>query len=853
MKSILKFRVAASVALSLFFCADTSAQKNFFTPAHDLDNNFRGKQVLNNFSLSRLDENSFRAYVSNAPLEFKKSTKQVLLEIPLPNGITEVFDVQESPILSDKVAAEHPEIKTYTGKGQEHSNYVIRMSFTSSGFNAIVVGMEGNEVYIEKDENSSAKDAYVTYFGSDAKRSDNSKNAFNKCGAGSLSKYNPIIPTGPLGARTTATGGTLRTFKLAVAATAEFTANKGGTQAAAFNTVVGFVNRLVAVYRSELSISFTLVSGTNLVYTTPGTPYTNSNQTVMLDQNQANTNTVIGNANYDVGHVLSYEGGSGGGLALSPSVCISTDKAQGVSGVGDGSFAAVFDDQLFTHEIGHQFGMSHSYNSSIPVCTTREPSTSVEPGAGTTIMSYGFTCSSGSGNDDYEAPYQPILNFHTVNYKQAADYVATLSCFSSTVTGNIVPVIVTNTTDKTIPKSTPFSLTGTATDANTSNVLSYSWEGTNIGTVVPGTTTLANTARPPFFRSYSPVASSTRTFPRLSAILDGSNYAKGDKLPSIAIVTTHRFTVRDNQDGVTYNEMSVTIDANSGPFLETTNLAGTYASGSTQTITWDVANTTAAPVSAPNVDILLSTDGGLTFPTTLVTATPNDGSQSVTLPFLATTTTSARIKVQASNNIFFDISNSNFTINSGSNPLPLYLVSIQANKQGNNITVSWNTVSEVDLLKYDVEYSADGTRFASIGFVNARNSAAANTYNFLHTKPGAGINYYRLKIVSNNGTIKYSQIVSVKNNSNAVNVTVYPNPVKNGYLGLLFDNLGAETFTIKLYTIVGQRLMEKIINHPGGSSNVKIELNTATIKPGTYQLIVSGTKGSEYKQKLVVQ
>ena len=284
-------------------------------------------------------------------------------------------------------------------------------------------------------------------------------------------------------------------------------------------------------------------------------------------------------------------------------------------------------------------------------------------------MSYGYTCDNATGNDNYETPaYQPFLNFHAVSYSQAAAYISTLTCFSATTLANAVPVIGTFPANTTIPKSTPFELAGTATDADAGDVLSYSWEGTNIGTVVPDATTLANTAMPPFFRSYPPVNSGKRTFPRLSAILDGSNYAKGDKLPSVGIATTHRLTVRDNVGGLTYQTVTVTVDGNSGPFLETTNLSGSYPGNSTQTITWSVNNTTAPPVSCSNVNILLSTDGGLTFPTTLLANTPNNGSASVVLPEVLTST--ARIKVSSSNNVFFDISNANFSITA---PLPAVL------------------------------------------------------------------------------------------------------------------------------------------------------------------------------------
>ncbi|KXK43987.1 MAG: FG-GAP repeat protein [Chlorobi bacterium OLB5] len=103
------------------------------------------------------------------------------------------------------------------------------------------------------------------------------------------------------------------------------------------------------------------------------------------------------------------------------------------------------------------------------------------------------------------------------------------------------------------------------------------------------------------------------------------------------------------------------MTASAGPFLVTypnTNVT----IGGAQTVTWDVSNTNAAPVSCANVKIMLSTDGGNTFPTELLASTENDGSAEVTLPNIENT--QARIKVEAIDNIFFDISNANFTITS---------------------------------------------------------------------------------------------------------------------------------------------------------------------------------------------
>ncbi len=122
-----------------------------------------------------------------------------------------------------------------------------------------------------------------------------------------------------------------------------------------------------------------------------------------------------------------------------------------------------------------------------------------------------------------------------------------------------------------------------------------------------------------------------------------------------------RFTARDLYGGSSSGDTTLLLASNAGPFLVTSpNTAVVYRGGTTQTVTWNPANTNAAPVSAANVKISLSTDGGITYPYVLAASTANDGSEAVALPNVGST--QARIKIEAVDNIFFDLSNTNFTI-----------------------------------------------------------------------------------------------------------------------------------------------------------------------------------------------
>lgn len=621
---------------------------------------------IKDVNVFRIKEKSLENYLSNAPLEFSINPP-IPLTLPLPDGSEETFNMVESPILSPEIALQNPEIKTYTGNGTKDKKRIIRLSITSEGFNAIFLNINGDTVYLEK-YTSDNNNIYASYFTKNIKvTSPINKSCHIEDIVGNNSYKTNLNSDKNYSKNLLTTSGTqLRTFRIAIAATGEFT-TKYGSSTAALATIVAYLNRLNAVYRNELSVAFTLVSGTNLIYTNPSTDPYSGDDISMISQNHINCNTVIGTANYDIGHLLHTDipGSSGSGVASAASICDNSYKGSGISAEGDlNAYAQIFMDQLLFHEIGHQFGMSHSYNSNIPVCTTRAAATSVEPGSGASIMSYGFTC----GTDDYytnqTAPISsgPILQFHKVNFDQAISTIDATSCAVITATGNTPPVI-TMPSSYTVPKSTPFSLTGSATDAD-GDTLSYCWEGGNTGTVAPPTTsTLADTSQPPFFRTYLASTSPTRIYPILSKILNGTNYDIGDKLPSVSVTTSHSLTVRDNRagcGGITNANVDVIVNGLIGPFLETTNLSGSYIGNTSQTITWSVNGTN---IATPNVSILFSSDGGLTFPTTLIASTPNDGSESIILPNI--NTTQARIKVQSVGNIFFDISNTNFSITSG--------------------------------------------------------------------------------------------------------------------------------------------------------------------------------------------
>ncbi|MBL7781861.1 MAG: T9SS type A sorting domain-containing protein [Saprospiraceae bacterium] len=827
MRHVYLLRRLPLLALYTCFGFSSFSQSTFFEILgnESTRSQYSVKSSIQKYTLFRIDEDGLRQYLANAPMQFQSQGEGIPLDIPFPDGRLEKFLIQETPLLAPNVAAEHPEIKTYTGKGVRYKEQTIRFTLTSVGFGGIILQVKGNTVYFESYQRGSGM--YIAYFTSDAYAP--GRAPAYQCGVTGDHDHAKSLHWGepPVEERNN-TGATLRTYELAIAATGEFTQHPlygNGSVSNAYALIVNYANNMAGVYTIEMCVSFVLVSGTEIVYSNAATdPYTNNNQVAMLDENVAVLEAQ--NYNYDIGHVFGYAGGSGGGIASVLAVCDDAIKGSGVSGMGSGSYPQVFNDQLVYHEVGHQFGMSHSYNSSIPVCTTRNPDTSVEPGSGATIMSYGFTCEA----DDYENTYGPILQFHSVNYAEAYAYFTNTSpayggsCPTNTSTGNHLPVLIMPSA-KTIPRRTPFMLTGSATDVD-GDFLTYCWEGTNIGTMTPDNGTLADNTQPPFFRTYDAVESGTRFYPRLEKILDFSYQGTGDKLPSVGVTTTHRLTVRDNNasGGATvYGNVTITVDGNSGPFIVYT-IGNTYAPNASVPIQWDVANTTASPVSCSLVDILLSTDGGYTYPTTLLANTPNDGSQNVTLPNINTTT--ARIMVRGDNNYFFDVTNA-FQIQGA---LPVEWLEFTASLQNKrDALLQWKTATETNNAGFEVEMSSESAdAFKKAGFVGA---SPEHFYQFTIPALEDGEYYFRLKQIDQNGAISYSPIRSLQIGKQQTTLSVFPNPAQNELNVLL--PAGAQT-EVKLEIInqVGQVLRTLVI----GDGRELLPIDIADLPAGVYVL-----------------
>jgi hypothetical protein len=632
-----------------------------------------------NFNLNNFKTNSLQAVANNGLVS------ELSVDFPLYNGLTAPFVFDENLISTEKING----IQTFDAVSKDGKSK-MKLTITPSGMSGIMHTPEG---YFFIEPISTKNNQYRIYQSSDV------KNASITCDQNEMvmgmnlnkNKNKRILSVAPF-----PVGTQLRTYKLAVAVTGEMT-TLYGTQDAALAKIVEIANANNLIYESEASIRFELVTQTtnkSLIFTNAATDPFDAPLSVAFGQAgfvTMNTNGTLPYAAYGIGHTfnaLPAEGGGSGNGVAGPTPCVDDSKSRGFTQFSlNASLSLIIN--IFTHEVAHQFASFHTYNAiggdagSSTFCLTGWNATSaIEPGSGTTMMSYANSCINPTNYTI--AGNNKLQYFNTKSLEQIFTTINTAptnSCIVSTATGNTAPVANANgASGITIPKGTPFTLNGSATDAN-SDPMTYTWEQYDVATEndkgalgnlingIGGYPAVSSTTAP-LFRSEQSSTSTSRTFPKITYILNNANNPadnEGEDLPQVARTMKFRFTVRDNKQGgggVDSDEITVTVN-NTGPLeVSAFNTAQTVAAGSSQTVTWNV-NTTNTLVA--NVKILFSIDEGKTFPYVLSSSTPNNGSATVTIPANVVNTTQGRVKVTCeinSNAEFFDLNNANITVTS---------------------------------------------------------------------------------------------------------------------------------------------------------------------------------------------
>jgi hypothetical protein len=624
---------------------------------------FENMSVFKNPQLFHLNMTGLKNVLAKAPKRLAEKS-EVIISFPDSTGKMENFNVTENSNFDPELASKYPDIKSYIGESIKNPASKVYFSISPLGLSSMEIHGDKSAVFIQP--YTTDLSTYIIY-----KRSD-SKDHLNKLECTVLDaaqKGNSSVLT-----HKNADDAILRTFRLALSCTGEYASYFGGTKAQALAAMNNTMTRVNGIFENDFAARMILIANNDdLIYTNAATdPYSPSSQ--MKNWNlelMNNLSSSIGNNNFDIGHLFGRDGG-GGNAGCIGCICdndMSTYQNQGITypssykGSGYTSPANghpsgdTFDIDFVAHEMGHQFGGNHT--SSYRVEMDLKP---VEPGSGSTIMGY-----AGVTNYDIQNNSDPF--FHAISIEQITNNIKAKACSVNTNTGNSIPTANAGP-DYIIPKSTPFMLTGSGTDAD-GDQLTYIWEQMDKGT---SSETGANSAAQeskipgPIFRSWTPSGSPIRYFPTMSSILAGALKTAGteidvEALPSVARNLNFRFTVRDNKaagGGNNSDDTKLTVNPAAGPFMITSqNTAVSYVKGSSQTVTWDVAGTTANGVNTANVDILWSTDNGNTW-VALLTGTPNDGSESITIP--ETLTNSGRIMIKGSNHIFFDINNASISV-----------------------------------------------------------------------------------------------------------------------------------------------------------------------------------------------
>ena len=629
-------------------------------------NELEAKEKVNRSSIPnkaeyfKLDIIALKNILVNAPERFLQNAPDLIVQFPNSEGVLEKFKVVNSPILHPDLAAKYPMIQTYAAQGIEDPTAFMRFSVTQFGLHTMCLSGTKSTTFI--DPFTSDRNYYIVY----------DKNSLGKDAQGfecftDETAHLPSIENdrAPLGAPKAINDQKFRIFRLAQSCTAEYGnifANTGTELADIQAQMALTINRVNTVYEIDLGIQLQFVADNDeIIYfgSTTTDPWSNEWNTKTAQTIDA----AIGVNNYDIGH--NFNANSGGNAGCIGCVCLSnsqssTHKGRGYTGRSNPT-GDPFDIDYVAHEMGHQFGGYHTQSNSS--CRSGSGSTEVEPGSGSSIMGYAGICA---------ADVQDHSDAH-FNYVNIRDISANIKIGGNSTCAQIVtttnsPPTANAGADYTIPKSTAFILEGIATDANGTASLTYNWsqndpENPNSNNAPPSTRTQG-----PMYRSILPTTSPNRYMPNISDVLAGNLTPTWEVTPSVARNLEFAFMVRDNtlNGAQTADDlMSVTVSGTAGPFQVTSqNTNQNWETGQTQTVTWNVASTNTGAVNTPNVNIFLSLDGGYTYPITLASGVPNNGSANVTIPSSAVSNT-CRIMVRGAGNIFYALNGANINIQPG--------------------------------------------------------------------------------------------------------------------------------------------------------------------------------------------
>lgn len=614
----------------------------------------------------KLNADFLKAKLSASTNKSSNNTSEIT--IPNSNGVLERFRVWESSNFEPELQAKYPEIRAYEGSGLDDKTAKIHFSVAPIGIQTMVLRADKPTEFIEQNPEDSS--GYVLF---------TKKNTLNATSALVCTIKDVVTDKNSKNktSKTTSNNKVFKTFRLALSCTGEYTAYFGGTKAGALAGMNATLTRANGVFNKDLALKLVLIANNeDIIYLDPATdPYSNASRGTATDpaddndywskEVQSTLTSVIGEANYDIGHLFGASGGGGNAACIgcvcdSPTASNVIGKGSAYTSPSDGKPQGdTFDIDFVVHEMGHQLGANHSFSFD----GRERTGVNVEPGSGSTIMGYAGV------SKGYDVQVNSDDYFTYASILQIQNTLASKSCAVNTPLTNNPPVINAGL-DYTIPISTAFVLTGTGSDPE-GDTITYTWE--QFDSATSSTTTNSNSVayptKPdgPLFRSVIPGSSPVRYMPVLNTVLQNKLTTTWESVSSIARTLHFTLTGRDNAALGTAqtntDTMIVNVVATAGPFTVTSQNSDdvSWAKGSNQTVTWTVNNTNTLQGSA-NVNIKLSLDGGLTFPITLASNTANDGSEIVQIPTSIEASTNCRLLIEPTANIYYAVNSKSFAV-----------------------------------------------------------------------------------------------------------------------------------------------------------------------------------------------
>jgi subtilisin-like proprotein convertase family protein len=581
--------------------------------------------------------------------------QNIEITIPNKNGDVETFLVWESSNFDPELQLKYPNIRAYRGMGVTDRNASLYLSFSADGIRTMILRGDSGSEFVEP--LSEDKKVYVVF---DSKQRAKGSLPF-VCKTEDVALNNQLLREA---AKSSASNKVLKTLRLALSCTGEYAAYHGGTVEGALAAMNATMTRVNGVFSRDLAVQLNIIANNNLVIFTNGStdPYSIASTGVDGNWNtelQSTLTNVIGDGSYDIGHLFGATGGGGnagcvGCVCVNPTSLMPRGKGSAFTSPGDGiPEGATFDIDFVAHEMGHQLGANHTFSYAIET-----NGVNVEPGSGSTIMGY-------AGITNYDVQANSDDYFAYASIKQIQDNLALKSCPVETLLINNPPTVSAGL-DYTIPLGTAFVLRGTGSDVD-GNSITYCWEQNDPAINTSGVNSVASPTKTngPNFRSIKPRNSSVRYMPAFEYVLADKLSTMWESVSTIARTLNFTLTARDNAalgtGQTSTDDMVVNVSGAVGPFAVSSQNAenSSWVQGTTQTVSWTVNNTNSL-VGSSNVNIRLSTDGGLTFPVFLATNTLNDGSEVIVVPNL--TATNCRILIEPTANIYYAINSKPFAI-----------------------------------------------------------------------------------------------------------------------------------------------------------------------------------------------